>query len=171
MMAELNLEDLSEKMRDIDFAILSTRTEGGAVAGRPMSNNRQVEFDGESYFFTLDDTRTVADIERASQVGLSYQGTSGALGMKPFFITIEGRAELIRDKAQFAERWTKDLDAWFKDGIDTPGLTLVKVEAERLHYWDGAEEAEILLEGPLPTTDGAQVGGPTGDRGCEIRGS
>ena len=42
--------------------------------------------------------------------------------MKPFFITVEGRAELIHDKNRFAEHWTKDLDAWFKDGVDTPGL-------------------------------------------------
>lgn len=146
-MTDLTLEDISEKMRDIDFAVLSTRTEGGAIAARPMSNNRQVEFDGDSYFFALDSTRTIAEIESDPQVGLSYQGTSGALGMKPLFITIEGRAELIRDKASFAERWTKNLDMWFKNGVDTPGLTLIKVEAQRLHYWDGSDEAEIPLQG------------------------
>ena len=111
-MADLELADISEKMRDIDFAMLSTRTEGGAVAARPMSNNRDVEFDGDSYFFTCDDTRTVQDIRRDPNVGLGYQSKSGMLGMKPFFITVEGRAELIQDKARFAEHWTKDLDAW-----------------------------------------------------------
>ena len=157
-MGDLSLKDLSDKMRDIDFAVLSTRTEGGALSGRPMSNNRQVEFDGDSYFFTLDSTRTVSDIEREPEVGLSYQGKSGALGMKPFFITVEGRAELIRDKARFAEHWTKDLDAWFEDGIDTPGLTLVKVTAERLHYWDGYQEGELRLESR--TDAQAMKGGP-----------
>jgi general stress protein 26 len=68
------------------------------------------------------------------------------LGMKPFFITVEGRAELILDKAEFVEHWTKDLDAWFKQGIDTPGLTLIKVVAERLHYWDGYDSGEITLK-------------------------
>jgi general stress protein 26 len=145
-MADLSLEDISEKMRDIDFAMLSTRTEDGAIAARPMSNNRQVDFDGDSFFFTLDSTRAVADIRRDPQVGLGYQGKSGALGMKPFFITLEGRAELIQDKARFADHWTKDLDRWFKEGIDTPGLTLIKVNATRLHYWDGYDEAEIPLE-------------------------
>jgi general stress protein 26 len=144
-MAGLSLKDISEKMRDIDFAMLSTRTEGGAIAARPMSNNRQVEFDGDSYFFTLESTRTVGDIRREPRVGLGYQGKSGALGMKPFFITIEGRGELIDDKDRFAEHWTKDLDSWFREGIDTPGLLLVKVVAERLHYWDGYEEAEIKV--------------------------
>ena len=144
-MAQLKLEEVSEKMRDIDFAVLSTRTEGGSVAGRPMSNNRDVEFDGDSYFFTCDDARMVADIRRDPNVGLAYQSKSGMLGMKPFFLTLEGRASLIQDKSKFAEHWTKDLDAWFKDGIDTPGLTMIRVEAERLHYWDGYEEGELEL--------------------------
>lgn len=145
-MAEKSLAEIAKRMRDIDFAILSTRTEGGAVAGRPMSNNRDVEFDGDAWFFTCDDTRTVADIGRDPQVGLGYQGKAGMLGMRPLFVAVEGRAELIRDKARFAEHWTKDLDRWFEQGIDTPGLVLIKVAAERLHYWDGYEEGELKLK-------------------------
>ena len=146
-MADLKLEDISEKMRDIDFAMFSTRTSSGAIAARPMSNNRQVEYDGDNFFFTCGDTGTVRDIEGDPNVGLGYQGKSGALGMKPFFITIEGRAELIRDKSQLEKQWTKDLDAWFKEGVDTPSLTLIKVHAQRIHYWDGYDEGEIALEG------------------------
>ena len=146
-MADLKLDDISEKMRDIDFTMLSTRTASGAIAARPMSNNRQVDYDGDSYFFTCEDTGTVRDIQSDPNVGLGLQGKAGMLGMKPFFITIEGKAELIKDKSRFEERWTKDLDVWFKQGIDTPGLVLIKVHAERLHYWDGFDEGEIALEG------------------------
>ena len=145
-MADKSLADLAEKMKDIDFAVLSTRTRSGAIAARPMSNNRQVDFDGDSWFFTCDDTGTVADIEGDPNVGLAYQAKSGMLGIRPFFLAIEGRAELIRDKGRFAEHWTKDLDRWFKDGIDTPGLTLIRVKAERLHYWDGYEEGELRID-------------------------
>ena len=144
-MGELSLQEISEKMRDIDFAVLSTRTEGGAIAGRPMSNNRDVECDGDSYFFACEDTRTVGDIRRDPHVGLAYQAKSGMLGMKPFFLTLEGEASLIQDKNRFAEHWQKELDAWFKQGIDTPGLTLIKVHAQRLHYWDGYDEGEMDL--------------------------
>jgi len=144
-MGELSLQEISEKMRDIDFAVLSTRTEGGAIAGRPMSNNRDVEYDGDSYFFACEDTRTVGDIRRDPHVGLAYQAKSGMLGMKPFFLTLEGEASLIQDKNRFAEHWQKELDAWFKQGIDTPGLTLIKVHAQRLHYWDGYDEGEMDL--------------------------
>ena len=132
-------------MRDIDFAVLTTKSKDGALAGRPMSNNREVEFNGDAYFFTCSDTRTVSDIERDSRVGLGYQGKSGMMGMKPFFLTVAGEAQLIRDKGQFEKHWTKDLDAWFKQGVDTPGLCLIEVRAQRLHYWNGYDEGELDL--------------------------
>ncbi|QPQ54483.1 pyridoxamine 5'-phosphate oxidase family protein [Allosphingosinicella flava] len=144
-MPDKTLADIAEKLRDIDFAILSTRTENGAIAGRPMSNNREVDYDGDSYYFTYDSTRTVEDITRDDQVALNFQDKSGIVGQRPFFVAVEGRAELIRDKAQFAERWSKGLDRWFEQGIDTPGLVMIRVRAQRLHYWDGMDEGEIAL--------------------------
>jgi len=137
------LADLAEAMRDIDFTMLSTRTQDGSIAARPMSNNRDVDYDGDSWFFTFDDARTVADIERDPNVGLSLQGKAGLLGKPPIFIAAEGKAEIIRDKAAFEEHWVKDLDRWFEQGVDTPGLALIKVRADRIHYWDGEEEGEV----------------------------
>lgn len=144
-MAKLTLRDIAEKMRDIDFTMLSTRAEGGQIAARPMSNNRQVEYDGDSYFFAYDSTRTVADIKRDPKVGMSLQGSSGLLGMRPLMLSIEGEAELVRDKARFEAHWTKDLHLWFEQGIDTPGLVMIKVHASRIHYWDGKDEGELVV--------------------------
>ncbi len=137
------LSDISEKMRDIDFAMLSTRAEDGRIGSRPMSNNREVDYDGDSYFFATDETRMVDDISGDPRVGLTYQGKAGLLGMRPFFLAVEGSAHLIRDKAVFAQHWTKGLDRWFQQGVDTPGLVLIQVTAERLHYWDGEDEGEV----------------------------
>jgi general stress protein 26 len=81
-------------------------------------------------------------------VALAYQGSGGLLGVvgKPgIFIAIEGKGELIRDKAQFAEHWQDELERWWPEGIDSPGLTLIKVHADRIHYWDSGEEGEIRL--------------------------
>ena len=145
-MATLTLSDISEQIRDIDFGMLSTRTTGGAFASRPMSNNREVEYDGDSFFFSYDSARTISDIEGEAQVGLTFTGSKGLLGKPPVFIAVEGAAELIRDKEAFQEHWTKDLERWFEDGVDTPGLILIKVHADRIHYWDGEDEGEIVPE-------------------------
>lgn len=144
-MTQVTLATLAERMKDIDFAMLSTRSEGGQIGARPMSNNRDVTYDGDSYYFTTDDTLMVKDIARDPQVGLSFQGKAGLLRQRPLFIAIEGRADLIRDRSLFEAHWNSDLQRWFKDGPDTPGLVLIKVHAERAHYWDGEEEGEVAL--------------------------
>lgn len=142
-MSDRTIGDLAKAMGKIDFAMLTTRTEGGQLATRPMSNNSDVEWDGDSYYFTYNDTRTVSDIERDPHVALSFQGRAGILGAPPLFVAVEGEAGIIRDKATFADHWTSDLERWFPDGIDTPGMALIKVAAVRIHYWDGEEEGEV----------------------------
>ena len=145
------LADISEAMRDIDFCMLVTRAEDGSLGGRPMSNNREVEFEGTSRFFTFDHHRSVQDIARDPSVGLSYQGKAGLLGVvgKPgMFIHVQGEARLIKDKTTFAEHWAKDLEFWFEEGVDTPGLVLIEVDARRIHYWDGMDEGEVKLMAP-----------------------
>ncbi len=140
------LKDLAEKMRDIDFAMLATHAQGGAIGARPMSNNRDVDYDGDSWFFADETTRMVGDIERDAQVSLSYQGKSGLLGLRPLFIAIEGRASVIRDRSLFAAHWTSDLERWWPQGVETPGLVLLQVTGERAHYWDGEDEGELIIE-------------------------
>jgi len=142
------LADISEAMKDIDFCVLVSRAEDGSIGGRPMSNNREVEYEGTSRFFTYDDTRMAQDIARDPSVGLTYQGKAGLLGVvgKPgLFIHVEGEARLVKDKAKFAEHWDESLERWFEQGIDTPGLALIEVGAKRIHYWDGEDEGEVRL--------------------------
>ncbi len=139
-MSELTLHDLAKKMKGIDIASLSTHAAGGEIACRFMSNNGEVEYDGDNWFFTEEKTRTVGEIGRDPNVSLAFAGKHH------FYATFEGQAELIRDKAQFEEHWTRDLDIWFKAGVDTPGLVLIKVRARRIKYWDGVKgEGEVKL--------------------------
>jgi general stress protein 26 len=144
-MSTWTLKDVAEKMADIDFAMLVTRSADGELAGRPMSNNGDVAFDGDSYFFSYEEARSISDIARDPKVHLSFAGDKSLLGKPGVFIAIEGHAELIRDKAQFEAHWTSDLERWFKDGVDTPNLVLIKVHALRVHYWDGEDEGEVKL--------------------------
>ncbi len=138
----MQLAFLSNKMKMIDFGMLSTRSEDGNFASRPMSNNGEVDYDGTSYFFTYEEARTVSDIERDHHVGLTFTN-SGMKDQLPLFIAVEGAAWLIRDKTLFASHWRTDLNRWFKDGIDTPGLVMIRVHATRIHYWHGAEQGDI----------------------------
>ena len=69
-MTRKTLADIADEMAGIDIAILSTHTENGEIANRPMSNNGDVSYDGTSYYFTYEQTRAVADIQRNPKVAL-----------------------------------------------------------------------------------------------------
>ncbi|WP_375307613.1 pyridoxamine 5'-phosphate oxidase family protein [Bradyrhizobium sp. A11] len=143
-MSKTSLAEIAKEMAGIDIAILSTHTDDGQIANRPMSNNGDVAYDGTSYYFAHERTRTVADIQRNPKVALGFSSEAG-LFSKGIYIAVEGTAELIRDKAAFQQHWTSDLDKWFENGIDTPGIVLIKVKASRVTYWKGRDEGEIEL--------------------------
>jgi general stress protein 26 len=141
----MDLADIAKTMKDIDFTMLSTRTSGGEIAARPMSNNRDVDYDGDSWFFALGDNHAVGEIQADPNVGLTLQGHKGLLGKPPMFIAIEGKAELIHDLSQFQAHWNQDIERWAPQGAETPGLVLIKVHASRIHYWAGEDEGEVRV--------------------------
>jgi general stress protein 26 len=143
-MTNKSLAEISKQMAGIDIAILSTHTTNGQIANRPMSNNGDVAYDGTSYYFTFEEARTVSDIERDANVALGF-ASEGGIFTNGLYVAVEGRAELIRDKAAFAAHWTSGLDKWFDKGIDTPGIVLIKVQAKRITYWEGPDEGEVTL--------------------------
>ncbi|AWM00016.1 pyridoxamine 5'-phosphate oxidase family protein [Bradyrhizobium amphicarpaeae] len=143
-MDKTELAEIAKDMAGIDIAILSTHTDNGEIANRPMSNNGDVSYDGTSYYFAYEQTRTVSDIQRNPKVALGFSSEAG-LFSEGIYVAVEGTAELIRDKGAFQRHWTSDLDEWFDKGIDTPGIILIKVKASRITYWKGREEGEVVL--------------------------
>lgn len=146
-MASMTLEEISEKLKKIDFCMLSTNGGSGRISSRPMSNNGDVEYDGDSWFFSFDEKKKVLEIEGIDVVSLTFTAPPTLLGKSGIFIAIEGAASLIRDKAAFEEHWVPDLERWFPDGVDTEGLVLIKVKAISIQYWDGEENGEVALDG------------------------
>jgi general stress protein 26 len=138
------LADIAQDMAGIDIAILSTHTENGEIANRPMSNNGDVAYDGTSYYFSYEQARAISDIERDPKVALGFSSEAG-LFSEGIYVAVEGTAELIRDKAAFQQHWTSDLDNWFDKGVDTPGIVLIQVKAKRVTYWKGRDEGEVKL--------------------------
>lgn len=143
-MSKKTLSEIAKDMAGIDIAILSTHTDGGEIANRPMSNNGDVTYDGTSHYFTYEQARVVADISGNPKVALGFSSEGGVFS-DGLYVAVEGDAELIRDKAIFRQHWTSDLDQWFERGVDTPGVVLIKVRAKRVTYWKGREEGEVTL--------------------------
>jgi general stress protein 26 len=135
-MQKIELKDIAQKMRNLDIATLVTVAEDGSLAARPMSNNGDVDFDGKSYYFTYEDSDKVKQISRNPQVQLAFEGDDS------LYVTVTGQAELIRDKAEFEKHWVDELEQWFDQGTDTPGMVLLCVKATQAKYWQDMEMGE-----------------------------
>ena len=86
------------------------------------------------------------DVEIAAGFGhLQHAAVERLFGKPPLFVSVEGEASLVHDKSQFAAHWKPELDRWFKDGIDTAGVTMIKVRAKRVRYWDGEDQGELVV--------------------------
>ena len=138
-MATLSLTTIARHMRDLDICMMVTVSKRGNCNSRPMSNNRDVKYRGDNYFFTYEGSQKIKDIEANPQVSLNFEGK------KDLYISVSGRANLIRNKASFEQHWDKSLNQWFKDGIDTPGIVLIHVKGRELKYWQKNKEGKLKL--------------------------
>ena len=136
----LTLPELAAKMRELDTCMLCTHADDGSMSTRPMSNNKQVSYDGSAWFFTWESSRMAQDITRNPDTLAVYQGGFG------FWVAVQATTEIVTDKAVMAAHWDPDVERWFAEGIDTPGVVLLHVKARRITYWtfeDG--DGEILV--------------------------
>lgn len=136
---EEDIKKLAELIKDIDMCMLVTVSEDGLIHARPMST-QTIEFDGELWFFTFDNTEKVTDIKKNPNVNVSYSDKG-----KNRFISVSGIAELTKDKTKIDELWSPVLKAWFPEGKDDPSLTLIKIKVYKAEYWDSPENTVVRL--------------------------
>jgi general stress protein 26 len=143
----MDLKELAKHIRKLDFCMLSTCAGDGRITARPMSNNGDVDYDGDSWFFSYAYTGKIAAIKADPAVSLTFTAPPHLLGKPGIFIAIDGKAIIIDDRSQFEAHWVKGLERWFPQGTKTPELVLLKISAKSIHYWDGEEQGTVELSG------------------------
>lgn len=135
------IKKIAGMMRDLDFCMLTTKADDGQLRARPMSNNGEVDFDGDVWFFSAADSRKVHEIESEPRVELSFTDTKRFL-----FISMSGDAEIVTDKEKKRELWIEELERWFDDGPESDDIVLIKVTPRVVAYWDGEDGGELTLD-------------------------
>lgn len=134
---------VAELVEDIDFTMLTTTDDDGNLVSRPMST-RQMDDAGDIWFFTAEDTEKVDEARKHRQVGLSY---CDAKGMR--YVSVAGRATLVHDRAKMKELYSPSLEIWFAEGLDTPGIALLKVTPTVIEFWEPAKGKIAMAAGAL----------------------
>jgi len=105
-----------------------------------MSNNGEVEFDGDMWFFSAADSRKVREIQARPSVHLSYVHLDRWL-----FLSVSGRARIVRDVAKKQQLWQQDLAQWFDEGPESEAIVLIKVTPATVAYWSKTEAGELRM--------------------------
>lgn len=132
-----------ELVEDIDFTMLTTHDDDGRLVSRPMST-RQMDDNGDIWFFTSEDTKKVEEAKADRDVGLSY---CDAKGMR--YVSVAGRASIVHDEEKMKELYSPSLDIWFEDGLETPGIALLRVTPVQTEFWEPAHGKIVMAAGML----------------------
>ena len=115
----------------------------GELRSRPMVAS-QSSFDGTLWFFTQASAHKVDEVQADQRVGVSYSDPS-----KQNYVSMSGRATVVRDRAAIDAHWAEPLRTWFPKGKDDPEIALLRVAVTQAEYWDAPNSTMLHRYGYL----------------------
>lgn len=134
------MQKLTELVKDIRIAMITTVEEDGTLHSRPMAT-QDIQED-TLWFFLNDDSRKAHAVVRDARVNVSYVDSNT-------WVSVSGSASISRDQSKIDELWKEGLRAWFPEGKAEPHLALMKVQIQEAEYWDVGSSSMVRLFGYL----------------------
>lgn len=136
-----SIQKLGEMIVDIHVAMLTTVDPDGSLYSRPMACP-QNKFDGDLWFFTSRRSGKIHAIINDQHVNLGFADPKNQR-----YISVSGRAEIVKDIDKAKDLWSVAYKAWFPEGLRDPDLILIKVNVENAEYWDVSQSTVGQLVG------------------------
>ena len=141
------VKKLGEMIKDLKFAMLTTMESDGTLRSRPMATQNDGEFDGTLWFFTRASAPKVDEVDHEHHVNVSYAHPDDQT-----YVSVSGRAQLVRDAEKNKQLWTPAMKAWFPKGAEDPETGLLKVVVEKAEYWSTPGSAVVHAVGFVKAT-------------------
>jgi general stress protein 26 len=139
--AEGEREKVWSLIQDIKVALMVTRNTDGALHARPMVA-AQKGFDGVLWYLSREGAPKLGEILDDPHVLLAYSDPH-----KQNYVSVSGRASLVRDPTVIKAHWSEGARVWFPKGPDEGDICLIKVEAESAEYWDAPSASWVYAYG------------------------
>lgn len=124
-------------------------TTHSSFSTRPMAVQK-VDDEGNLFFLSAADSNKNAELSAEPAVQLLFQGSQYS-----DYLTVYGQASITKDKALIKELWNPILKTWFTEGIDDPGITVIKIIPSEGYYWDTRHGSAIAF---IKRLAGAAIG-------------
>ena len=127
---------LWDLIKTVEIAMLVTE-DGEHLRSRPMAMS-QDSFDGTLWFFTRASSHKVTEVAADERVNLSFAHPG-----KQDYVSVSGRATLVRDRGAVDDHWVESIRTWFPKGKDDPDIALLKITVQQAEYWDAPSSAML----------------------------
>ncbi|WP_155297671.1 pyridoxamine 5'-phosphate oxidase family protein [Deinococcus kurensis] len=134
-----SVKKIASLINGVKFAMLTVQTEKGHLHGHPMTT-QDVEFDGDIWFIGGKDTAQVAAMRLHPQVNVSYSHPD-----KGVYVSVNGTAQLVEDRAKLDELWSDFYKAYFPQGKEDPNIQLIHIAANGAEYWESDGKVRSLI--------------------------
>ena len=144
-------------IREVRICMMTTMDADGTLRSRPMGNVQtgQAEFDGVLWFFTRASAHKNFEIAEHKQINLSYADPNAQ-----HYVSVSGRASLVRDKNKVDQLWSEPMRTWVPNGKDDADMALIRVQVEQAEYWDAPSRTMVHLFGYLKSSITGQAPDP-----------
>jgi general stress protein 26 len=143
---EKKLDDLYALIDGIEIAMLTTRRPNGELVSRAMDTQKRTA-GADIWFMTNADAQKLEDIAGDQHVNLSYYRDRTRE-----WVSVSGRATIVRDRKVIRDLYKADWRAWLGDeggqrdgGPDDPRIALIFVEAQSVVYSKNDRPAPLVL--------------------------
>ena len=109
------------------------------IFSRPIAY-ADVDEDNFVWFFTDVNSDKIDHIINNKQVNFSFANHADNA-----YVSLAGKAELVKDAAIIDEKWKFFMKAWFPEGKNADRLILIKVIPHTAQYWDGTSSKILLM--------------------------
>jgi general stress protein 26 len=136
MSEQYNIDRVWEIIEKVGVCMLTTQFAGGLRA-RPIET--RPDRDADLIFFVTDVHSAKEDeIEAAPDVSLViFDPKDNA------YLSITGRAHVMRDAAKMKAVWRKTDELWWPGGPTDPNVCLMRIEPLTAELWDGPGSAAV----------------------------
>ena len=140
------LEKFYDLVTDLEVAMLTTRRPDGLLVSRPMATQARAS-GADLWFVTAEGSPKLDEIRHDSNVNLSYYKDRTRE-----WISVAGKARVVKDRAKIHELYRPDWRAWFgdeggeKDGTpNDPRMVLIAVDIELAHFMEINKPQVVVL--------------------------
>lgn len=134
------IDKLKLMVDKIDIGMMCTNTtEISNLHAVPMSR-QEVDDEGNLWFLFSSESETYKNLQKNQHISMLYSDISSYN-----FLSINGTAEISKDKFRIDKYWNKMIEGWFEKGKEDPTIRILKIVPAEAHYWDNKSNKLITF--------------------------